>query len=88
MRILAKGTSMYPTLKEGQIYTLESFNKEKFSIGDIIVYCVDNLTICHRVIKIIHTRSGEVYIKTKGDNCAVADPYAITLDMVVGKINL
>lgn len=88
MNILAKGTSMLPTLKEGKIYSVKLIKEDELKVGDIVVYCVDDLVICHRVVKIIHTQSGNIYLKTKGDNCVEADPYAITLDMVVGKVYL
>lgn len=65
-----------------------TFTDDIIQIGDIIVYYVDSLLICHRVIGIISSKNNCTYYKTKGDNCNKSDPYAITLDMVIGKIIL
>ena len=88
MKILAKGDSMLPTLKDGEFYEMELLNGESICVGDIIVYCMEGLVICHRVIRVICTKSNMIFIKTKGDNCAKADPYAITMDKVLGKIKV
>lgn len=86
MHILAKGKSMLPTLKEGENYKLALLENQDVDVGDIIVYCVENLVICHRVINIIRSKNNTVFLKTKGDNCTEPDPYAVTLDMVIGKV--
>ena len=86
MNILAKGNSMLPTLKDDEIYNIELIENNTIQIGDIIVYYADSLLICHRVIGIISSKDNHIYYKTKGDNCNKPDPYAITLDMVIGKI--
>ena len=86
MKIMAKGNSMLPTLKEGEVYKLELCTNSDIKEGDIIVYYVGEILVCHRVIKIFHSKSDQVFFKTKGDNCAEADPYAITSNMVIGKI--
>lgn len=84
MKILAKGNSMLPTLEDGEIYNLEiGYN---IKIGDIVVYNINSLIICHRVVDIIVTRNKTVFLITKGDNCPEVDPYPITLDKVIGKI--
>ena len=88
MRILAKGSSMVPTLKDGQVYNMKLVHDEDINVGDIIVYCVGDLVVCHRVIKVIRTKNNMSFLKTKGDNCVEADPYGITFDMVIGIISL
>ena len=52
MNILAKGNSMLPTLKDGEIYNIELIEEDVIQIGDIIVYYVVSLPICHRIIEI------------------------------------
>ena len=86
MTILAKGNSMLPTLKDGETYNIELLENTTIQIGDIIVYCIDNLIICHRVINILSSKNNHTFYKTKGDNCTDPDPYAINSDMVIGKI--
>lgn len=87
MNILAKGNSMLPTLKNGELYSLELLKNNDISIGDIIVYCInDGTVICHRVMDIIYSKNNTIFLITKGDNCTEIDPYIVTLDKVIGKI--
>ncbi|MCI8377003.1 MAG: signal peptidase I [Lachnospiraceae bacterium] len=86
MKILAKGNSMFPIMKNGEYYDLLEVIFGQICIGDIIVYQIDNMFICHRVIKIIYSKKGTIFYKTKGDNCDVPDPYAITHEQIIGKI--
>lgn len=87
MKIRTQGDSMFPTLVDGALYEIEPLYEQTVYIGDIIVYCVDNLTICHRVIDIRRSKSRKLFIKTQGDHNPDPDPYVVTLDMIVGKIN-
>ena len=88
MRILAKGSSMYPTMKDGSLYNIEPIDVQHIQTGDIIAYLVEDMVICHRIIHVISTRNGKMFFKTQGDNCVEPDPYAITEDMLIGKILL
>lgn len=88
MYILASGESMFPTLKNGEYYKLDVVQDNNFNVGDIIVYKMKGTVICHRIIDVYLTRSNRIFIKTKGDNCKCADRYAVTIDKIVGKINL
>lgn len=87
MQILAKGNSMYPTLMNGEKYEVEPIDQQSVREGDIIVFFAYGEVICHRVIKKITTKSGKIYLKTKGDNCNDADAYAISTDMLIGKVS-
>lgn len=86
MYILAKGDSMLPTLVDGEYYRVEPIENGEISPKDIIVFKKDGITICHRVLRVIHTRNGKVFIETKGDNCSIPDNFAVTIDMVIAKI--
>lgn len=86
MYILAKGDSMLPTLVDGEYYRIEQIENDVISPKDIIVFNKDGMIICHRVMQVIHTKSGKVFIKTKGDNCPSPDNFAVTIDMIIGKI--
>ncbi len=86
MQILASGNSMLPTLEDGKTYNIELVDDRTIQQGDIIVYYADGIVICHRVISILISKNNTVFYRTKGDNCTKPDPYAITKDMVIGKI--
>lgn len=77
---------MFPTIIDGETYEVEPIENNNIFVGDIIIYYIENKIICHRVTRIYHTKSGHLFIKTKGDNCKDNDPYAVTLSIVIGKI--
>lgn len=86
MKLLAKGNSMMPTLVDSHFYKMVKIENGQVSKGDIIVYKVKDLLICHRVIDVVVLKSGRRFYKAKGDNCCDADPYAITIEMIIGKV--
>lgn len=86
MMIKTQGESMIPTLKDGVCYEIDVSLCGSFNKGDIIVFHKDGLTICHRIVGVFLMKNGNKYYKTKGDNCVCNDPYAITDDMVIGRI--
>ena len=47
-----------------------------------------NIYICHRIIKVIKNKRGDVFFKTKGDNCEKYDDFVVLPSMVIGKINI
>lgn len=86
MKVLAKGNSMYPVLQDGCYYEMKSVENHDFKKGDIIVFKIENSYICHRLVKMIKTRNGKCFYKTKGDNCEKADGFVVLSDMIVGII--
>ena len=86
MKILASGNSMFPTLLDGIKYDMNPLESEDIKVGDIIVFCSNNQAICHRVVKVIVSRNGTVFYATKGDNCEQKDDFAVTREMIIGKV--
>lgn len=86
MYIIAKGNSMLPTLKDGYMYKVDPITNEEIYPNDIIVFQIGELVICHRVVKVVSTKKGYSFIKTKGDNCPKPDSFAVRIDMIIGKI--
>lgn len=82
---MACGMSMYPTLQDGKKYEVV-LDIGIVDVGDIIVFKYNDLVICHRVVKVLKSRRGHFFFKTQGDNCPIPDPFAVTPEMVVGKI--
>ena len=76
------GDSMLPTMKDGDMITVELCGQYK--IGDIVAYytVVDNKVkiIVHRVVFVRKT-----YVLAKGDNNNFIDPLKIYLNTVIGK---
>lgn len=88
MKILAKGESMLPNMHDGQYYEVEFCNAGNYLKGDVIAFCCREIVICHRVVKIIRSRNGSCFYFTKGDNNEEIDDFAVTEDMILGKIKL
>ena len=55
VRFRAPGRSMYPTIKEQEIITVEPIEPSKVKKGDIILYRSDAGVVAHRVLHIIET---------------------------------
>jgi len=85
--VIASG-SMSPEIDKGDVVVIEKIkNKDKLKKNDVIAYKYNNIIVVHRIIEIIKT-SEENYYYTKGDSNLVEDSYAITEDMIVGKVNI
>jgi hypothetical protein len=55
IRFRAPGRSMYPTIKENEVITVEPIEPSSINIGDIILYRQDRSVVAHRVVRIIKT---------------------------------
>lgn len=88
MQVIARGNSMLPTLTEGSVYTAEPVNSFELDVGDIIVYYIDEMIVCHRITKIIRSKSGRLFFRTKGDNNCSADPYTVLPQYILGRLSL
>lgn len=76
--------SMYPQIDRGDmIISQKDYNK--IDINDIIEFRQGNMLIIHRVVNIINTSKGKIYI-TKGDNNKQKDSGFVTEDQITGKI--
>lgn len=81
----AKGTSMYPYIREGDACTFETCSQSDLVKGDVILFHnVQGQLISHRFIKIIMS-GGERYLMCKGDtNLGFDEP--ILPQQVIGKL--
>ena len=73
--------SMVPTLYVGDIVLVDTKKPLDVSIGDIVVFKIENKVVVHRVI--------EVYshdVRTKGDNNPNPDPFIVPTDNIIGKV--
>ena len=79
-----KGSSMYPTIAEGDRITVQfCMNGTLVDVGDIIAYSTivtgldtGYMLICHRVIE-KYEKDDTWYFKTQGDNCPEPDFYEV-----------
>ena len=81
----ARGGSMRPFIRSGEIIEIAPINTKKIKSGDIIFYRASpNKLVTHRVIKRI-TENGEIVFITKGDHSPTFDEYVYS-DDVLGKV--
>jgi hypothetical protein len=55
IRFHAPGRSMYPTIKENEVITVEPIEPSSINVGHIILYRQDRSVVAHRVARIIKT---------------------------------
>jgi len=80
-----QGYSMYPTLKPGDIGTIEKCSHEDLTVGDIVVFKANNKLVAHRLIEIALRNDNRLFI-AKGDKNYHKDA-AFTKDALVGKLS-
>lgn len=84
MQLTGRGSSMYPTIKEGDRLTIQlCTDGSLINVGDIIAYStiatgasLDYMWIGHRVVD-KYMKDGNWYFETKGDNNPEADPWEV-----------
>lgn len=92
---IVEGTSMYPTLQNGDMVVYKGIDPMRVSNGTVIVYVqgntgvtfLDTLTkpiIIHRVVGSFIQSDGSVYYVTKGDNNNFNDSSAVQANHVLG----
>lgn len=69
---VVRGTSMLPTLREGDVVLLVKAGPDEIEVGDVVVFRAGPKLIIHRVVE-IRIVGGEHYYVTKGDNNPVED---------------
>jgi hypothetical protein len=52
VRFHAPGRSMYPTIKENEVITVEPIEPSSINVGHIILYRQDESLVAHRVVRI------------------------------------
>jgi signal peptidase len=80
--------SMEPTIHVNDLIVIRGINILDVKVGDIIVFkspINPNMYIVHRVVDIIK-KNGEIFLKTKGDNNPLPDPWLIGRENLIGKV--
>ncbi len=81
--------SMSPTIKKGDAVIIEKIdgNYENLKEGQVIAYKYDDVTIVHRLYKIMKI-GDEYFFYTKGDANASIDNWVVEEDMIIGTVSL
>jgi len=85
VRFRAPGTSMHPTIRHGDLITVEPVAPSKLKKGDIILYRLQNDFIAHRIMN-IETRNGcGLTFILRGDASTTCDA-PVKSAQVLGKV--
>ncbi len=85
--VIASG-SMESTISKGDVVIIEKTDDpEKIELKEIIAYRYNKVIVVHRLVKRIEV-NGQTIFYTKGDANESMDDYKITMDMVIGTVNL
>jgi len=75
IRFTAKGASMHPLIRDGDIVLVTPLKQEKIHKGDVVLFTVGNgRALLHRVVRIRKNR-GEVFFYIQGDHNNHSDGY-------------
>ncbi len=78
------GTSMEPTLSDGDMLWTKRVPIADVNIGDIVsLYSPEQLWIVHRVIQLEHLLRGDYLLETKGDANLLTEVWEISTDETV-----
>ncbi len=89
------GTSMDPTLRQGDLIYYEKVPASSIETGDIIVFSLPGLSekhstvpslVTHRVIEV--RGEAPLIYRTRGDNNPAVDPWELSSDDIRGRVNL
>src|SRR5262249_44026686 len=85
IEIFMSGSTMRPTIEDGDVVTIEGVMDGRISQGDIVLYKSRyDTAVIHRVIRIDRS-SSEKSVTTRGDASSQNDP-SIPLHQVIGKV--
>ena len=85
VRFRAPGTSMHPTIRHGDVITVEPVVPSKLNKGDIVLYRHNSGFIAHRVLNIKETdRCGLTFI-LRGDASTSCDA-PVKTEQILGKV--
>ncbi len=85
VRFRAPGTSMHPTIRHGDLITVEPVEPSNLKRGDIILYRLQNGFIAHRIVNIEKRNGCGLTFLLRGD-ASVTDDAPVNPEQVLGKV--
>jgi signal peptidase I len=73
VRFRAKGSSMTPTIREGEAITVAPVRPAEIRRGDVVLYLVGQSVTAHRVVSVKREPGGALLFVTRGDASASCD---------------
>jgi signal peptidase I len=84
MELRARGSSMFPTVRPGDVLMIEPAGTEQVRVGDVVVTANDSGFVSHRVVAIGNDDKG-AWLITRGDASTVSD-FAVRDNDLVGRV--
>jgi signal peptidase I len=84
VRFRAEGTSMYPTIRDGEVITIAPVRTDQLVRGDVLLCRHDTRMIAHRLVAVT-SRGAERRFHFRGDAKAGCDA-PVGADAVVGRV--
>ncbi|HKP86533.1 MAG TPA: signal peptidase I [Blastocatellia bacterium] len=85
VRFRAGGRSMHPTIKDGEMITVEPARAGEIKRGDIVLYRLKRGVIAHRVIGIEKAEGAHRRFILRGDSCSTSDA-PVEEEKVLGRV--
>ena len=85
VRFRAPGTSMHPTIRHGDLITVEPVAPSNLKRGDIILYRLQNAFIAHRLVNIEEQNGCGLTFFLRGDASTTCDA-PVQPEEVLGKV--
>jgi signal peptidase len=85
VRFRAPGTSMHPTIRHGDVITVEPVAPSKLKSGDIILYRLQSDFVAHRIVNIKETDGCGLTFISRGDASTFCDA-PVKPEQILGKI--
>ena len=84
VRFRAEGTSMYPTIRDGEAITVAAVSTDEIVRGDVLLCRHGKRVLAHRVVGVTG-RGADRFFELRGDAKAACDP-PVGASAVVGKV--
>jgi signal peptidase I len=84
VRFRAEGTSMHPTIRDGEAISIAAVSPDEVVRGDVVLCRHDNRVLAHRVVAATARGAGRVF-QLRGDAKAACDE-PVSADSVVGRV--
>jgi signal peptidase I len=84
VRFRAEGSSMYPTIRDGEAVTIAAVHTDDVVRGDVLLCRHEQRMVAHRVVS-VSSRGTERFFELRGDSKASCD-MPVDVDAVVGRI--
>ena len=85
VRFRATGTSMHPTIRDGEVVTVAPSSGDAFAVGDVLLCRVGRRPTAHRVVAVQPSDHGRPVLHLHGDNLCSPDR-PVRAEDVIGRV--